>query len=961
MDLTLSPSEEGFRDEVRTWLLANNPGPEPEGGLDEVMAFRREWQLKLHAAGWAGISWPKEYGGRGATMIEQAIFVGEAARQEAPSPANVLGLAMGGPVVIAHGTDAQKQRYLEPILTGEEIWCQGFSEPESGSDLASLKTRAVKDGDEWVVSGQKVWTTFAQYAKWCMLVARTDPDAPKHQGLTYFLMDMEQEGVEAKPLVQITGEGEFNEVFIDEARIPEENVVGGVGNGWGVAITTLMNERAGLAFGAIAQIQNSLSRLARLATEVRTNGGSAADDAYYRQRIAQLNIEAETMRLAAYRGLTKTMQSGIPGPEGSLGKWQWVGHQPGSERAGAGDRGRLRAALARRRAGDRQRRLAVRLPALARQLDRGRHDRHPQEHHRRAGARPAEAALGADADLCTSISPTSSRRSSRPRTTSSPRASNPSGSGRSPPARTASTPPAGARWPSSAGPAWRCPEEWGGQGLGIVELAVLFEEMGYALAPSPLFSNTIVGLALTLCGSDDQRERFLRPLAEGKLRGAPALWDAGSPATIGEFTMEARADGDGIVLDGLKTLVPDAAGADFFLVATSDGRRHLVEAGADGVTVTAEPSIDPTRRFSSVSFEGVRVAAADSLPGGGRRLLRRLPPPLRRAGGRVDRDRPADDGDGGRVRQRPPAVRPPDRRLPGRLPPLRADAAGDRERPLRRLRRRLGRRRRARVAAARRLDGQGLRLRRRLARPRRLDPGPRRDRLHLGARPPLLPQARPRQRGDLRRRQVAPRTRRRRGASPAPPRRPQPEPERWARSIGSPSPRSAPRSPTSRTETLRAEAAGVECVWAPELFRSAVTQAAYLAAQDRADRRRHRDRLGLHPQPLHPRGHRARHRRDVRRALPPRDGRRGQTAERNLAQRRLRQAGAAPARGDRGDPADHAPGERRRADPLRGRVLRHRHQGLGAPAPGAARGGADLHRRACRAGWRGWPATSPTA
>ena len=254
MDLTLSPSEEEFRDEVRAWIEANNPGPEPEGSLDEVMAFRREWQLKLHAAGWAGISWPKEYGGRGATLIEQAIFVGEAARQEAPSPANVLGLAMGGPVVIAHGTDAQKQRYLEPILTGEEIWCQGFSEPESGSDLASLKTKAVKEGDEWVVTGQKVWTTFAQYAKWCMLVARTDPDAPKHKGLTYFLMDMEQEGVEAKPLVQITGEGEFNEVFIEEARIPDANVVGGVGNGWTVAITTLMNERAGLAFGAIAQI-----------------------------------------------------------------------------------------------------------------------------------------------------------------------------------------------------------------------------------------------------------------------------------------------------------------------------------------------------------------------------------------------------------------------------------------------------------------------------------------------------------------------------------------------------------------------------------------------------------------------------------------------------------------------------------------------------------------------------------
>jgi alkylation response protein AidB-like acyl-CoA dehydrogenase len=161
------------------------------------------------------------------------------------------------------------------------------------------------------------------------------------------------------------------------------------------------------------------------------------------------------------------------------------------------------------------------------------------------------------------------------------------------------------------------PEEWGGQGLGIVELAVLFEEMGYALAPSPLLSNTIVGLALSLCGSDDQRERYLRPLAEGKLRGTPALWDAGQPATIGEFTMEARADGDGVVLDGEKTLVLDAAGVDFFLVATSDGRRHLVESGADGVGVTPEVGIDPTRRFSSVRFEGVRVAAADSLPGAG--------------------------------------------------------------------------------------------------------------------------------------------------------------------------------------------------------------------------------------------------------------------------------------------------------------------------------------------------------
>ena len=209
----------------------------------------------MYEAGWAGISWPKEYGGRGATLIEQAIFFEEMVRAKAPRVANMLGLVMGGPVVITHGTEEQKQRYLEPILSGEEIWCQGFSEPEAGSDLASLKTRAVKRNGGWVVSGQKVWTTLAHEAKWCMLVARTDPDAPKHQGLTYFLMDMEQDGVEVKPLVQITGEAEFNEIFMEEAYIPDENIVGEVGSGWAVAITTLMNERAGLAFAAQAALQ----------------------------------------------------------------------------------------------------------------------------------------------------------------------------------------------------------------------------------------------------------------------------------------------------------------------------------------------------------------------------------------------------------------------------------------------------------------------------------------------------------------------------------------------------------------------------------------------------------------------------------------------------------------------------------------------------------------------------------
>ncbi|MDX6667983.1 MAG: hypothetical protein QOK04_1363 [Solirubrobacteraceae bacterium] len=323
MDLTLSNEEETFRDELRAWLKDNHPGREPEG--DEAgFDFRREWQRKLYEAGWAGVSWPQEYGGRGATLVEQAIFNEEVTRAQAPQLANVLGLAMGGPTVIAHGTEEQKQRYLAPILSAEEIWCQGFSEPESGSDLASLKTRAVRDGSDWVVTGQKVWTTLAHQAKWCMLVARTDSQAAKHKGLTYFLMDMEQDAVQVRPLRQITGESEFNELFIEEARIPDENIVGGEGNGWNVAITTLMHERATLAFGLQIAVKLALTELIEKARDTRANGGSAAEDSLVRDRLAQLYIESEVLRLNAYRGLTAIMRYGVPGPEGSLGKWHWA-------------------------------------------------------------------------------------------------------------------------------------------------------------------------------------------------------------------------------------------------------------------------------------------------------------------------------------------------------------------------------------------------------------------------------------------------------------------------------------------------------------------------------------------------------------------------------------------------------------------------------------------------------------
>lgn len=319
MDLTFNDQETAFRDELRSWLEANAPGEQPSTKDEDAhYRWRQGWQRTLAEGGWAGVHWPVEYGGRGATMTQSAIFFEELGRSRSPLPANVLGLLLAGPTIMFWGNDEQKERYLAPILTAEEIWCQGFSEPEAGSDLAALKTRAVKDGDDWVVTGQKVWTSGAQYSKWCMLVARTDFDAPKHKGLTYFILDMEQPGVTVSPLRQITGEAEFNELFLDEARIPDANVLGGVGNGWKVALTTLMNERAGLAFFLQVRLRQLLDDLIREA-----EGRGLLDDAVVADKLGELHLKAEILRLTAYRGLTAIEKYGVPGPEGSLTKWMW--------------------------------------------------------------------------------------------------------------------------------------------------------------------------------------------------------------------------------------------------------------------------------------------------------------------------------------------------------------------------------------------------------------------------------------------------------------------------------------------------------------------------------------------------------------------------------------------------------------------------------------------------------------
>src|SRR4029078_5647584 len=268
MDLTFSDDELAFRDEFRSWLAENPPPPDPgDVGDDARNAWRGAWQRQLYEGGWAAPHWPNEYGGRGATLTQSAIYFEEIGRARVPLPANVLGILLGGRTLMVWGSDEQKERFLAPILSAEEIWCQGFSEPDAGSDLAALKTRAVKDGDDWVVTGQKVSTSGPQYSKWCMLVARTDGEAAKHKGLTYFLMDMEQDAVQVRPLRQITGEAEFNELFIEEARIPDANVVGGVGNGWKVALTTLMNERAGLGFALQIRLRQLLDDVIAIASE----------------------------------------------------------------------------------------------------------------------------------------------------------------------------------------------------------------------------------------------------------------------------------------------------------------------------------------------------------------------------------------------------------------------------------------------------------------------------------------------------------------------------------------------------------------------------------------------------------------------------------------------------------------------------------------------------------------------
>jgi alkylation response protein AidB-like acyl-CoA dehydrogenase len=329
VDFDYPPEAEDFRAEFRAWLDANLADEDRRHGHADLeldgdrLGRLRDWNAKLADAGFAAIGWPPQYGGRGAGVMEQVVFAEEMSRARAPGTLNPIGLANIAPSIMQWGSEEQKRRFLRPMLRGDDIWCQGFSEPDAGSDLASLRCRAVVDGDEFLVTGQKVWNTLGHLANWCELLVRTDPEAPKHKGISCLLVDMTLAGVEVRPLRTITGEREFNEIFFADVRVPRGALLGPLNEGWKVAMSTLAFERGGVAslhLGVRAKIQRLLV-LAR--TTALGDGRMASEDPVIRQSLARLYLEGEYLKLLADRAISGQLHGRPLGPEGSLAKLVW--------------------------------------------------------------------------------------------------------------------------------------------------------------------------------------------------------------------------------------------------------------------------------------------------------------------------------------------------------------------------------------------------------------------------------------------------------------------------------------------------------------------------------------------------------------------------------------------------------------------------------------------------------------
>ncbi len=326
MDLRFTEEDEKFRAEVAAWMADNLTGEfaalKGRGGPgDEHVMFdeRRAWERRLAEGGWTCVSWPKEHGGRDLSLMQQVIFFEEYARAGGPGRVGHIGETLLGPTLIAFGTEEQKKRFLPAIVSGEELWCQGYSEPNAGSDLANVQTKAVLDGDQWVINGQKVWTSLAQWSDWSFVVCRTDPDGPSHQSLSYLLVPMKQEGVEIRPIVQMTGDSEFSEVFFEDARTDAANVVGPVNGGWKVAMGTLAFERGASTLGQQLHFQNELDEIVRIA-----NQNGAADDPTLRQRIADAWVGLRIMRFNTLRVLSNVLDGNELSPAGMITKLYWA-------------------------------------------------------------------------------------------------------------------------------------------------------------------------------------------------------------------------------------------------------------------------------------------------------------------------------------------------------------------------------------------------------------------------------------------------------------------------------------------------------------------------------------------------------------------------------------------------------------------------------------------------------------
>ena len=316
MDFNDTPEEARFRKEAATWLADNAPNDDAFRALTPLEQAK-QWQKQKYDAGWACIGWASEFGGRGASPIEEVIWRQEESRYDLPANFFLIGQGMIAPTLMAWARDEDKARYLPPLASGEEVWCQLFSEPAGGSDLAALRTRAERDGDEWVINGQKIWTSGAHFSDYGVIVVRTDPTVPKHKGLSYFYVDMKAPGVEIKPIKQLTGDSDFNEVYFNDVRVSDQQRLGEVGQGWQVSLTTLMNERAAIG-GGFGQMDVALAMA--VAQKVEIDGRPALEDASVRARLANWYVQESGLKYTGYRSLTALSRGALPGPENSIGK-----------------------------------------------------------------------------------------------------------------------------------------------------------------------------------------------------------------------------------------------------------------------------------------------------------------------------------------------------------------------------------------------------------------------------------------------------------------------------------------------------------------------------------------------------------------------------------------------------------------------------------------------------------------